>query len=258
VSIVDTLGYPVSALSHEDNNPARDAFGSRDGYQKPLPISEMIFRHIAREIVQGSMRPGERLTETRLCEEFKCSRSPLREAIRMLAADGLVLIEPRRGARVVALSERDLSDLYRVRGVIEGLAVQLAAQKGTNAEFAQLTALNEQMLSAISRGDIGEYFALNASFHHAIAQAGENRHVATIQQSVAARSLSPLFQFGNSSPAHFLRSVDDHSGILEALKQRDGELAEERMRAHLDAACREAEDLIRKNVGANGPPADGD
>lgn len=235
------------------NSSAQDAaFGARDVYQKPLPISEMIFRHLAREIVQGSMRPGERLTETKLCEEFNCSRSPLREAIRMLAAQGLVKIEARRGARVVALSEKDVTDLYRVRSVLEGLAVRLAAESGTDAQFDELEALNVQMADAVKREDYGDYFDFNTAFHQKVAEAGGNNHVATIQRTIAARSLAPLFQFG-SSEERLLRSVRDHEAILEALRKRDGDRAEGAMRDHIDLAAAEAEQLIHSHAEAESP-----
>ena len=233
---------PAATSLNVRGQPGRDR-----EYEKPLPISEMVFRHLAREIVQGVLLPGQRLTETALCETYNCSRSPLREAIRMLAADGLVIREPRRGVRVVALSEKDVSDLYRLRETIEGLAVRLAAENGTDTEFTGLADLNEEMASAVAQGDSGAYFALNSTFHHTIAQIGGNRHVAAIQQSIAAQSLSPLFRFGTST-RHLLNSLDDHAGILDALMRRDPQGAEDRMRAHIGTACLEAGELIRNNA----------
>jgi DNA-binding GntR family transcriptional regulator len=254
LSTVDSLRRRLLPTVTSGNSSPQDAaFGAHGRFQKPVPISEMIFRHLAHEIVQGSMRPGERLTETKLCEEFNCSRSPLREAIRMLAAQGLVKIEPRRGARVVALSEKDVTDLYRLRSVLEGLAVRLAAESGTDEQFDELAALNVQMAEAVKQAEYGDYFDFNTAFHQRIAEAGGNNHVAMVQQTIAARSLAPLFQFG-SSKQRLLTSVDDHEAILDALRQRDGDRAERIMRDHLNHAGEEAEQLIRSHAGPE--PAD--
>jgi DNA-binding GntR family transcriptional regulator len=220
------------------------------GFETPPPLSEAIFRHLAREIVEGRMAPGQRLTEVQLCERFGCSRSPLREAIRMLAAESLVTLEPRRGARVARLSVKAVSDLFEVRVALECLAVRLAADARTSEQLLRLEALNAAMSEAVGAGDAKAYFALNTKFHRNIAEIGGNGYLVSLQRSAADRSFLPLFMF-LSDPRHLEDAVEGHAAILSAVDARDGQAAHERMRSHILAARQEAERLVRGRLDAD-------
>ena len=158
VGRVNLASCRQTAIMHEppESSNATDATGGRgcgsadEGFVSPIPISEAIFRHLGQEIIHGRLAPGERLLETKLCGELGCSRSPLREALRMLAAENLVTIEPRRGARVAHLTRKGIADLFEVRIELEALAARLAAERGSPEELAALERLNEGMAATVA------------------------------------------------------------------------------------------------------------
>ena len=217
---------------------------TQQGFVSPIPISEAVFRHLGQEIIQGRLAPGERLRETKLCEQLGCSRSPLREAFRMLAAENLVTIEPRRGARVAHLTAKGIAELFEVRIELEALAVSLAAERGAPEDFAALERLNESMGRAAEDRDAAAYFAQNTQFHITIARAARNEYLETLIRSAGDRSFLSLFRtLGN--PENITRSVAQHAELIAALRSGDAVLANEHMREHIAAARDEALQLIR-------------
>jgi DNA-binding GntR family transcriptional regulator len=210
----------------------------------PGPISEALFRRIGQEIVRGERKPGERLLEEKLCEEYGCSRSPLREALRMLAAENLVTIEPRRGTRVAQLTTQDIADLFEVRVDIEALATRLAAERAGPEDIALLERLNEDMKRLAVSGDTSGYFDVNAQFHVAIAQASHNDYLTSLVRSAAERSVLTLFRTF-TSPERVLQAAAKHDELIAALRAGDAELADRHMRAHIEASRDEAHEHIR-------------
>jgi DNA-binding GntR family transcriptional regulator len=227
--------------------PVADLDDTGGAFDTPVSIAEAIHRHLANEIVRGVIRPGDRLIETQLCERFGCSRSPLREALRMLSADGLVTIEPRRGARVVPLSAAAVSDLFQVRVLLEGLAARLAAERRTPAQLAELERLDAAMQQAVLQHEKRQYFDLNAKFHQRIATIAGNEYLAPLHRAAADRSFLPLFLF-LSGPQHLERAATEHAGILDALRKGDGEAADALMRDHIAHAAGEAQRLIEERM----------
>jgi DNA-binding GntR family transcriptional regulator len=223
-------------------------------FETPLPLSAAIFQHIGRAIVEGRLRPNQRLVEMQLCQEFGCSRSPLREAIRMLAAEGLVTLTPRRGARVADLSPKTLRDVFVVRLLLEGLSARLAAEHRSDKEVAELKAMNASMRRAVESGDLNLFFALNTAFHQAIAHIGGNTYLAALQETAANRSFLPLFMF-LSDARHLSAAVDAHDAILRGIEARDPAAAEQGMSQHILQIQREAEHLVESRLGSEEPSA---
>jgi DNA-binding GntR family transcriptional regulator len=219
-------------------------------FETPLPLSAAIFQHIGRAIVEGRLRPNQRLVEMQLCEEFGCSRSPLREAIRMLAAEGLVTLTPRRGARVADLTPKTLRDVFEVRLLLEGLAARLAAEHRSQREVAELKAMNASMRRAVATGDLNLFFALNTAFHQAVARIGGNTYLAALQETAANRSFLPLFMF-LSDARHLSAAVEAHETILRAIEQSDPAAAECAMLGHIREIQREAEWLVESRMGSD-------
>lgn len=228
--------------------------GPQDGFQTPLPLSEAIFRHIGQAIVEGKLRPKQRLVETRLCAEFGCSRSPLREALRMLAAEGLVDFTPRRGARVAELTPKALRDVFEVRVLLEGLAARLAAEHRSDRDIEELRALSARMRQVVATGQSCEFFALNHSFHELLARIGGNDYLASLQQTAANRTFLPLFLF-LSDQRHLDAAVASHEEIVEAVARGDSVDAEQCMWRHIRQIQREAETIVSSRLG--GVAADG-
>src|SRR6188472_3504504 len=131
-------------------------------------LHEEVAEKLRRMLTEGRLAPGSRLNERILCERLRVSRTPLREAFKVLAAERLIELTPNRGARVVALDRADVEELFELMGALEGLGGQLAAERRTPAELAEIRALHFEMLAAHARRDLPGYYALNRRIHQAI------------------------------------------------------------------------------------------
>jgi len=167
-----------------------------------------------------------------LCARFAISRTPLREALKVLASEGLVELLPHRGARVARLSEQDVRDMFQVMGALEALAGQLACELLTEIELAEITALHYQMLVHHKRGELPDYFRLNQAIHEAILEAARNPVLKATYLSLAGRIRRARYQ-ANMSPARWQQAVDEHEAILRALAARDGATLAHLLHRHL-------------------------
>jgi DNA-binding GntR family transcriptional regulator len=172
-------------------------------------------------IVEGTLAPGTRIAERQLCESLGVSRTPLREALKVLASEGLVELLPNRGARVARLDERDVEDMFRVMGALEALAGSLACTHISEAELAEIAALHYEMLAQYTRRDLPGYFRLNQAIHAAIVAAARNPILAATYQSLAARIRRARY-FANLSDERWRHAVEEHEAILRTLQARDG------------------------------------
>lgn len=203
--------------------------------------SDRVFEEIERALVNGEIPLGSRLAEEQLSRRFGVSRGPMREALRRLEGRGLVVRLPHAGVRVVSLDRQDLAELYEVRASLEGLACRRAAQTMTEAGFDRLEALlfqhrSEEALRS-DRSYQQEYGELD--FHYVLAKECGSRRL----EQLLCRdlySLVRLFRFKTGrAPGRPLRAFEDHERILQAMRERDGDLAELLMRRHVAAAGRE-------------------
>ncbi|ASP21083.1 putative D-xylose utilization operon transcriptional repressor [Antarctobacter heliothermus] len=192
------------------------------------------YRRLLDEIREGRLMPGERLRETELAERLGVSRTPVREAIRQLEADGLVGHVPRIGASVRKLDYAEVMELYEMRAVLEGTAARLAARAASEVELQELAALNEQLAGA---GTGPEASQLNRIFHATLLDAAKNRFLSRSMLSLQ-RALLILGPSQLSDSARAVEAVDEHRHLLDALLTRDGAVAESAMRAHIGAAQR--------------------
>ncbi|ANN69643.1 GntR family transcriptional regulator [Bordetella bronchialis] len=183
-------------------------------------------------IVNGTLRPGTWLNERDLCDLLKVSRTPLREAYRILASDGLLSIQPKRGAMVVELSREDIENTFDVLSVLEGLAVRQAAQRATEAEMAHIADLHQRMLRGYEARNIAAYFEASMGTHIAISRAAHNPALVSSYDRLNLQ-VQALRYKSNLDPDEWASGVADHEGIVQALLARDGERAEQLMRAHL-------------------------
>jgi len=198
------------------------------------PHGNAAYRQILAEIRSGALLPGARLRETELAERFGISRTPVREAIRLLEADGLVAHIPRQGATIRLLDYTEVMELYEMRAVLEGTAARLAARAASDMELDELTALNAEMASA---KDTATAYELNRQFHMTLLDAAKNRYLV---KSVNALQKTLLI-LGPTTLIESIRAQDavgEHDAILKALRDRDGLRAEAAMRAHIEAAHR--------------------
>jgi DNA-binding GntR family transcriptional regulator len=150
--------------------------------------------HLRAMLVEGRIPPGAKLNERELCQLLKVSRTPLREAIKRMAAEGLVDLLPNRGAIAVRLSETDVLHSFEVLADLEGLSGELAAQRITCAEVAAIKARHQEMVACFASQDLSGYYRLNAQIHAAINDAARNPVLAKIYREINARVQSLRFR----------------------------------------------------------------
>lgn len=195
------------------------------------PQGNLAYDRVIEEIETGRLSPGDRLRETELAERLGVSRTPVREAIRQLEADGIVAHVPRSGATVRKLDYAEVTELYEMRAVLEGTAARLAARMASEVEIAELTALNEELGMA---SDAQAAKTLNRVFHGTLVNAARNRF---LSQSMASLHKA-LLVLGPTTLQDDRRAgaTAEHTAVLNAMADRDGVLAEALMRQHIEAS----------------------
>lgn len=201
----------------------------------PLPqatLHEQVASRLRQMLVENRIAPGAKLNERELCEQLKVSRTPLREAIKMLAAEGLVELVPNRGAIAVELDETDVLRTFEVIAGLEAQSGELAAERITDAELAEIQAMHFEMLAAYTRRDLSTYYAINARIHRAINAAAKNPVLTAVYNQVNARLQALRFR-SNQQGDKWKRAVDEHGRMIEALAKRDGAAMRKVLLAHL-------------------------
>jgi DNA-binding GntR family transcriptional regulator len=193
-----------------------------------LALHEQVAARLRTWLVEGRIPPGAKLHERTLCEQLRVSRTPLREAIKLLASEGLVDLVPHRGAVAVRLNEADVLQTFEVLAGLEGMSGELAAQRIGEQELAEVRALHFEMLACHARQD-----RLNALIHSAINRAAANPVLAETYGRINARVQSLRFRT-NQDAAKWKRAVREHELMLEALQARDAAALRQVLVAHLD------------------------
>jgi DNA-binding GntR family transcriptional regulator len=183
-------------------------------------------------IIEGELPAGTRLNERALCERLSVSRTPLREAFRLLSAEGLVQIQPNRGAQVVALSEEDIRESFEVMSALEALSGEMACRRITDAEVAEIRALTFEMLACHARRDLPAYYRLNRAIHERINQAANNRLLAQVYTTLNLRIQNLRFRL-NFDHDQWDNAAREHAGMVEALAARDSARLATILRQHL-------------------------
>ena len=183
-------------------------------------------------ITEGTLAPGSRLNERALCDRLGVSRTPLREAFRVLASEGLIELTPNRGAQVVALSESDIRDSFELMGALEALAGELACARITLEETAQIKALTFQMLACRARRDLPSYYRLNREIHDRINAAARNRALAQSYANQNLRIQNLRFR-SNFDRDKWDAAAHEHAEMVDALEARDGPRLAALLRDHL-------------------------
>jgi DNA-binding GntR family transcriptional regulator len=197
-----------------------------------ITLAETVAERLRDLITEGELAPGARLNERTLCERLGVSRTPLREAFRLLAADGLVEIKPNRGAQVVALSEHDIRESFEVMGALEALAGELACRRIAAADVAEIKALTFEMLACHARRDLPAYYRLNRAIHDRVNAAAGNALLRRMYLSLNRRIQSLRFR-SNFDADKWHRAAREHAQMVEALEARDGERLAALLRRHL-------------------------
>jgi len=195
-------------------------------------LAQEAYRVLQQMIVHGELAPGARIVEPALCEQLDISRTPLREAIRMLSSDGLVARRHNRNAVVTLIDSRELEHLFEAEAGIEGLAAGLAASRMTNTELKQLETLQERLEKLHAKGDRAAYFELNQRIHALLVSGAKNPVLEETHRRLLGR-LERARYLALDSIDRWQESTDEHRAILEALKDRNGELAQRLLSGHV-------------------------
>lgn len=199
-------------------------------------------------IVDGSLAAGNKVPERDLCETFGVSRTPMREALKVLAAEGLVSLEPNRGAWVTRISLEELEEVFPVMGVLEALSGELACQKITDAEIEHIRNLHQEMAGHFKVRNRSDYFQANQRIHEAILEAARNKTLAQQYRVLAARMRRARY-LANMSDTRWEKSMQEHEEILQALENRDGPALAQILRDHLANKFQ----TVREWLSAHGP-----
>ncbi|MFC3685794.1 GntR family transcriptional regulator [Hydrogenophaga luteola] len=195
-------------------------------------------------IFAGDLAPGRFIDEPALCAELSISRTPLREALKVLTAEGLVRHEPRRGCFVSEITERDLDEIFPVIALLEGRCAFEAANNATDADLAALEQLHDRLQRSAKAKRITEYYETNYAIHEAIIVLANNRWLAQVigdlRKIVKLARLQQLH-----APGRLEQSLSEHMAVYAALKARDAEGAEAAMRTHLTRQRVALRDLAR-------------
>lgn len=209
-----------------------------------LPLRDIVFQTLRNAIITGELQPGERLMETQLAEKLGVSRTPIREAIRKLELEGLVVMVPRKGAQVAQFTEKDIQDVLEVRAALEALAAKLACRRMDDRAFLKLQLAIAEYSYAAKNKDLETMIEKDVEFHDIICNATQNDKLIQL--------FNNLKEQVNRYRITYLKNAEDsetveaeHLAILDALKNKDEEVASRLASKHIHTQCDSITDLVK-------------
>jgi DNA-binding GntR family transcriptional regulator len=200
------------------------------------PLATQVAEEVRRLIRANQLVSGQRLSEQKLCERLGVSRTPLREALRILSVEGLVTISPNKGARVAESSIEDTFHMFEAMGVLEGSCARLAAEKLTDSDLEKMESLHKQLEISHRNGDPESYMSWNREFHEFVQEKAGNpvlsRIVSGLRDVILLHRYRQIYR-----PGRFDESIEEHRRLIEAFRARDSERAERLMQMHLQKQC---------------------
>ena len=197
-----------------------------------LTLYEGVVERLRDMIFEGELVAGARVPEKELCLKFGISRTPLREALKVLANEGLITLQPNRGAWITSLTPEHVDELFPIMGSLEALAGELASRNATDADIAEVKALHYEMAMHFARGDRLNYFRANRAVHEKIIEIAANPSLLNVYRSLSER-VRRVRYLANNSSGDWDASMKEHEAILFALEARDGILLANLLKTHL-------------------------
>ena len=185
------------------------------------PLHEELAEHLRQLIIECALEPGSKISEKDLCAQFAVSRTPLREALKLLATEGLVQLTPHRGASVTEFTNEELEQIFPVMGALEALAGELACARISDKEIVEIRRMHDRMVAHRRNERLPEYFKENQAIHQAILRAANNSVLASEYQALAVKMRRARY-LANMSVARWDKAVEEHEEIIAALEARDG------------------------------------
>lgn len=214
-----------------------------------LPLRDVVFRTLREAILEGELKPGERLMEIQLANRLGVSRTPIREAIRMLELEGLVIMIPRKGAIVAEITEKNLTDVLEVRRVLEELAVELSAARITDDQLVELEKAAEDFKRELDTGSVNDIARCDEAFHCIIMDSTENEKLVQLLTNFREQMYRYRVEYLKKRDI-YPQLVNEHQEILRCLKLHDADAAIAAMRNHIDKQQRIMLDTVRKGTQA--------
>lgn len=207
--------------------------GMQNHMDEYLPLRDVVFRTLRQEILTGELKPGERLMEIHLANRLGVSRTPIREAIRILELEGLVTMTPRRGAEVANITEKNLRDVLEVRRVLDALAASLACDRITDEEKEQLRAACDTFAKATETKNVTTIARADVALHDIIIKAAGNERLAQIVGNLSEQMYRYRFEYIKDASKH-QSLIEEHRIIYESIIKQDKETAAKAVKMHID------------------------
>jgi DNA-binding GntR family transcriptional regulator len=208
-----------------------------------------VLTHLRKRVVEDYWPAGSVIPEAAVCLELHVSRTPVREALKVLAAEGLVELLPRSGARVKLLGPSEVRQLFETIAVLEAAAGRAACERATEAQIDQIRSLHENLLAAHRSDDRAGYFAANKSIHLAIAGASGNDVLASMHQQLMTRMQRVRFACSREDD-EWARSIEEHDEILNALCRRDADRLAELIMLHMERGWQRVRPVVEAESAA--------
>jgi len=210
-----------------------------------LPLRDVVFNTLREAILKGDFAPGERLMEKQLAERLGVSRTPVREAIRKLELEGLVVMIPRKGAEVASITGKDISDVLVVRATLESLAVKLACKKMTEGDVQDLTAINDEFKRAAKAHEVKTVIKKDVEFHDTIFHSADNDKLISIinnlREQIYRYRVEYIYKMDNYDDL-----VEEHDEIVKAITKREGKLAADLALKHIEKQEKSVLEYVNK------------
>jgi len=198
---------------------------------KPMPASQIIYEYLLKSIIAGEMNEGQRIVESELAKMFGVSRSPIREALKMLEIDGLIELIPYRGVEVTRITVQDVRESLEIKGMVEGFASGIGAREFDGKVIEQLETMLEELEKYISLGKLQRVLETNIKFHHKIVESTRNEKLLKYYETLT-RSIRRFYTISLAMTTGWKFSLSEHHAILAAIRAKDTAASERAARQH--------------------------
>ncbi len=212
-----------------------------------LPLRDVVFQTLRNAILKGELKPGERLMEMHLANKLGVSRTPIREAIRMLEQEGLAVTIPRKGAQVAQMTEKDLEDVLEIRDALDELAVTRACEKISDEEIAELRTVMKTFEEAAESKDVRRIVEADESFHNVIYEATDNPKLELIVNNLREQMYRYRYEYVKDN-ADYNQLIAEHKAIIDGLERKDQDFVKQIMHTHLKNQVDAVRDVIRGQI----------
>ncbi|MFV0464997.1 MAG: GntR family transcriptional regulator [Lachnospiraceae bacterium] len=210
-----------------------------------LPLRDVVFQTLREAILKGELQPGERLMELQLASKLGVSRTPIREAIRMLQQEGLAVTIPRRGAEVAKMTEKDMEDVLQIRETLDILAAQLAADNINKSQLEELSEAVQVFETATQTGNVREIAVTDVAFHDIIYKATGNPKLVVMLNNLREQIYRYRVEYLKDH-RNYPMLIDEHRKIYDALQKRDKEAVSKAMKDHVGNQAVTVKQIIRE------------